>query len=115
MNGKIVETLDWREKWPEFFEPKPVSPHVKKKKNVLFADNQGNIQKSLGKTIDSESILGKRKLTDAFNVDYCGDEERYGHIIRDDFFTTNIGHNVIQEFDEMLHWCYQYLASKKKI
>lgn len=113
MNGRIVETLDsqhLREKLPAFFEPKPVSSAIKNKKNVLFSDNQGNIQFNI-----KESILGKRKLSDAFDVDYCADEERYGHIIRDDFFTTNIGHNVIQEFDEMLQWCYQYLASKKKL
>ena len=80
INGKQVETLDF----PDFFEPKPKSY----KKNILFADNAGNIHFEI-EELNIESILGKRKFCEE-------DDERYGQHIGVDFFKTNIGHNVIQ-------------------
>jgi len=114
INGKKIENLDY----PCFFEPK--SP--KYKRNILFADNSGNIHFEIEeldndipkKNIEnSVSVLGKRKFTENFDVD----DERYGQHISDDFFNNHIGHNVIQEIPkfkhkEILDWCYKYLASK---
>jgi hypothetical protein len=102
INGRQVETLDceWsRENYnnhPDFFEPKPVSP--KNKKTVLFSGNQDNIKFHFHEEVKFviKSILGKRKLCDAFGFEYSGDEERYGQIISDNFFNTNVGHNVVQ-------------------
>ena len=138
INGKEVETLDsevFNPIHPNFFEPRPISP----KKNVLFADYEGNIKFKIedlddnnnndndNNNNDNISILGKRKLVDAF--DLYGDEERYGQMISNDFFTTNIGHGVVnkdtswEDFlreekikgknpEEVLNWCYEYLNSK---
>jgi len=59
--------------------------------------------------------LGKRKLADSFGSQIYNDNERYNQDIPDDFFKTNIGHNVYQDSEaEILDWCYKYLASKKK-
>ena len=83
---------------PDFFEPTPVSP-----KKVLFADNTGNIRLSIqdiykpiikrrfgyNKDIYLPSILGKRKLVDAFGLEIYNDKERYGQEIPPDFFKTN--------------------------
>lgn len=119
INGKQVETLDFESDYPDFFEPKPISP----KKNKLFADNSGNIHFEVeeleSKPIikNNDSILGKRKLADAFGNEY-GDQDRYGQEINDDFFNTNIGHGVSQKkeepiyCEEILDWCYKYLAFK---
>ena len=58
------------------------------------------------------SDLGKRKMDmDTLN------KERYGQDIPDDYFKSNIGHNVYEEKHslneaEILDWCYKYLASK---
>jgi len=63
-------------------------------------------------TDEVSSDLGKRKMDkDTLN------KERYGQDIPDDFFKTNIGHNVYAEKGdldeaEILDWCYKYLASK---
>ena len=145
INGRQIEVLDE----PDFFEPKPLTP---KRNNVLFADNSGNIhiQRSFEeqenikrkpvikrKIIkgDLYSILGKRKIQDAFGSG-MHDEERYGREIPPDFFKTNIGHGVYQnpkgsparqtlqihsssknippaQEAEIIDWCYKYLASKK--
>ena len=92
-------------------------------RNTLFADNNGNIHFDVEELHNdphiknNRSILGKRKLADAFGEEF-GDQERYGQKISDDFFKTNISHTVVQKreeknnSDEILNWCYKYLASK---
>jgi len=93
INGKVIETLDE----PPFSEPKPVTP--KKKSSILFAEANGTIHLTI-EEIDQNyksnlyTILGKRKLSEAF-IEGNLDEERYGQLIKDDFFKTNIGHGVI--------------------
>lgn len=70
------------------------------------------------------SDLGKRKMVSSFGPEIYNDKERYGQDIPDDFFKTNIGHDVLQSDTivnpveiineaEILDWCYKYLASKK--
>ena len=104
--GREVELLEpeKEELYADFFEPKPVSP-----KKVLFADNSGNIhmtcqEKTLkkpiirrrpGPIIEQVSILGKRKLVEAFGEEIYNDKDRYGQDIPADFFKTNIGHGVV--------------------
>jgi len=113
INGRQIEVLDE----PDFFEPKPVSP---KRNNILFADNSGNIHKHV-----IPSILGKRKIADAFGPG-MHDKERYGQEIEPEFFKNNIGHGVYinpilsssknissTQETEIIDWCYKYLASKK--
>lgn len=87
--------------YPDFFEPKPVSP--KRQSNTLFADNSGNIhirRKPVIRRIpdiklsEPVSILGKRKLADAFGEEIYNDQDRYGQDIPVDFFETNVGHGV---------------------
>lgn len=67
------------------------------------------------------SDLGKRKIAVPFGPEIYNDKERYGQDITDDFFKTNIGHNVYEDKfhlnenlneAEILDWCYKYLASK---
>jgi len=67
------------------------------------------------------SDLGKRKMVSSFGPEIYNDKERYGQDIPDDFFKTNIGHNVYEDKfhlnenlneAEILDWCYKYLASK---
>lgn len=135
INGRAFELLEpeKEELYPDFFEPKPVSP--KKNSNILFADTNGNIHFTFKEiprkpvirrrpnVIMSEipSILGKRKLADAFGEQIYNEKERYGQDIPTDFFKTNIGHGVyshkpkqsINE-SELIDWCYKYLASKTK-
>jgi len=95
----VVEEKE--EFYPGFFEPKPVSP--KRKSNTLFADNSGNIhirrkpviRRRLGILLYKPvSILGKRKLADAFGEEIYNDQDRYGQDIPADFFKTNVGHGV---------------------
>jgi hypothetical protein len=79
------------------------------------------------------SFLGKRKFNDAFEQKTF-DDSRYGQHIDTDFFQANIGHHVsqkqsfekmierkdnikiysYQEEQDILQWCYNYLASKNK-
>jgi hypothetical protein len=79
------------------------------------------------------SNLGKRKFNDAFDSNTF-DDSRYGQHIDTDFFNKNIGHTVSQkqssekmierkdnikiysyeEEQQILQWCYNYLASKNK-
>ena len=40
------------------------------------------------------SILGKRKLVDAFGEEIYNEKERYGQDIPTDFFTLNSGHGI---------------------
>jgi len=123
VNGRIIETLD-----SDVFSPfhQGESP----KKNVLFADQEGNIKFNIeelnaddddgGKKV---SILGKRKACDEFGGDY----ERYGRVIGEDYFVNNMGHgvdtsNILHEdasseeknndLEDLLNWCYKYLNSK---
>jgi len=131
--GKEVELLEpeKEEFYTDFFQPNPVSP--KRKSNILFSDNIGNIHitnKTLKKpislrrkqlafrlgTIDKDvTILGNRKLLEAFGEEIYNDKERYGQNIPSDFFKTNIGHGVSidENENEIIDWCYKYLASKK--
>ncbi len=148
INGRQIEVLDE----PDFFvgsslynsldpcfEQKPVRILLAKRNNILFADNSGNIyiQRSLEKKTKSflttkredthrvPSILGKRKIEDAFGLG-MHDKERYGQEVQPDFFKNNIGHCVYQnpihslsknisptQEAEIIDWCYKYLASKK--
>jgi hypothetical protein len=123
INGRQIELLDepdfFGEAYP-WFEPKPVSPKRNINNNVLFADNSGNIHKHV-----IPSILGKRKIADAFGSG-MHDKERYGQEIEPEFFKNNIGHGVYinpilsssknissTQETEIIDWCYKYLASKK--
>jgi hypothetical protein len=83
--------------YPGFFEPKPVSP------KKLYADNSGNIHIRRKPVIkrrpeiqlsEPVSILGKRKLADAFGEEIYNDQDRYGQDIPADFFKNNIGHGA---------------------
>ena len=40
------------------------------------------------------SILGKRKLVDAFGLEIYNEKERYGQDIPTGFFTLNSGHGI---------------------
>jgi hypothetical protein len=125
VNGRIVEDLDRM----EFFEPAP-------KKYALKCDMDGNIhieekrRKPIIKRtppandIELVSMTGKRKITEAFGITN-NDEERYGQEISDDFFKNNTGHSVVNrekfysvdlsnDENEIIDWCYKYLASKGK-
>jgi hypothetical protein len=104
INGREVEVLEpeKEELYPEFFEPKPVSP------KKFYADNSGNIhinfqektykkpviKRRPGPIIEPVSILGKRKLVQAFGEEIYNDRDRYGQDIPADFFDTNVGHGV---------------------
>lgn len=104
--GREVELLETEkeELYPDFFQPNPVSPS----RNILFADNNGNIymtfQEKTNKKfifkrhsrhiVQQVSILGKRKLDEAFGEEIYKEKERYGQDIPTDFFQTNIGHRV---------------------
>jgi hypothetical protein len=70
------------------------------------------------------SILGKRKFYEAFEQSTF-DDDRYDQHLIDDFFNTNVGHNVLQvkeireiydksnyDVDENLKLCEFYLANK---
>ena len=123
INGRELEVLDTN--YPDFFEPKPVSP--KNKKNILFAQANGTIYFPEEEILPS--VLGKRKFVDTFGDNY-GDEQRYGQLIGTDFFKNNVGHGVYQKVedvenmdkrekasfdpDEILNWCYKYLEKKNK-
>ena len=105
INGREIELLE--PDYPDFFEPKPLSP--KTKSNILFADINGNIhihfqeihRKPLLKRRSNiiigniPSILGKRKLVDAFDQEIYKDKERYGQDISHDFFKDHVGHDVV--------------------
>ena len=62
----------------------------------LVADNEGNIFRTKPKPVIRRlpSILGKRKIVDAFGVEIYDDKYRYGQSINDDFFVDHVGHNV---------------------
>jgi hypothetical protein len=86
---------------PEFFEPKPVSENIR----IKFEDCEPIRRKYvLRRRPDYElpigSVLGKRKMEDAFGLG-MNDEERYGQKIPSDFFNTNIGHNVFIKNDHV--------------
>ena len=113
---------------PGFFTPPPVSP-----KKPIFGF-QGPIKLRRETNWRALSILGKRKFHEAFDSE---DDERYGQHIGADFFVKNVGHGVSpldESWDEYIHqegrrecdseskydpeevlnWCYNYLADKKK-
>jgi len=128
--AKELELLEpeKEEIYTDFFQPK-------RKSYILFADNIGNIHmtKTLKKPIIKQSlrrkqnafrigprpiyeqttVLGNRKLLEAFGEEIYNDKERYGQDIPSDFFKTNIGHAVSIDENEIIDWCYKYLASKK--
>lgn len=123
---QLLENVEKEELYPDF---KPISP--KRKSNILFADNSGNIhinfQEFRRKPIikrrtemrlsEPVSILGKRKLAHAFGEEIYNDQYRYGQEITPDFFKNNVGHavpNLSMDELEIIDWCYKYLASKKK-
>lgn len=136
--GKEVELLEPEKEdfYPDLSEPRPISPKhkghkgtgVSRNSNILFSDNNGNIhmtfqEKTLkkpvikrrpGPIIEEISILGTRKLAEAFGEGIYNDKERYGQDIPTDFFKTNIGHGVYTEI-EIIDWCYKYLATKKNV
>lgn len=81
----------------------------KKKSDILFADNSGNVHMTFQefrrkpvikrrtddvRLYEQVNILGKRKLVEAFGEEIYNDKDRYGQDIPDDFFKTNIGHGV---------------------
>ena len=118
---------------PGFFTPPPVSP-----KKPIFGF-QGPFKLRRETNWKCLSTLGKRKFHEAFDSE---DDERYGQHISADFFKNNVGHSVRptpdkwedQSWDEyirqegkrerdseskydpeeIMHWCYTYLANKKK-
>ena len=117
--GRTVDLL-LEELYPDLFESKPVSPKHKSRTafgkgpgvstGVLFADNSGNIhitfqenthkkpiiRRRPGPIIEPVSILGKRKLVQAFGEEIYNDRDRYGQDIPADFFDTNVGHGVFK-------------------
>lgn len=122
INGREIEIL----------EDIPESKWDMSKPKILYADNSGNIHITFEEN-ESVSVLGKRKLREAFAKDGTEgiygnfDNERYGQEIPNDFFKNNIGHGVLPsknineqnkpcmnqaEVDEIIDWCYKYLASK---
>ena len=82
------------ELYPDFFQPKAKLPVIIK----FYADNSGNIhirrKPLIKRRHEHVSILGKRKLADAFGLKIYNDKDRYGQEIPADFFNTNIGHGV---------------------
>jgi len=109
VNGRQIEILD---DYPDFFEPKPVSPK-RKSNQPLFVDSTGNIHIEINEirkkpvlrrrtdtnydfvSISAKlpSVLGKRNNQEAFGIGN-NDSERYGQTISPDFFKTNVGHDV---------------------
>lgn len=119
INGREIEILD--DYYPEFFEPKPISPKTKggaayrKSKQPMFVDTSGNIHitieeirkpkikrrpSSINSNIELMSFTGKRKIDDAFGPG-PHDEERYGQVIKHDFFKDHVGHDVVQEKENL--------------
>ena len=75
---------------PEFFEPKPVvflHKNIKNNKKLVIRKRRVGFEKAT-------TILGKRKLVEAFGDQCYNDEARYGQEIPADFFKYNIGHGV---------------------
>jgi hypothetical protein len=101
INGKEVEVLEHS----DFIDKDSYRNFGPEINNILFADNAGNIHikieeitKCRIKSIfDNKlhSILGKRKIEDAFGFG-MHDTERYGQEVQHDFFKNNIGHGVYQ-------------------
>lgn len=122
INGREIEILDDIHPHYESYDnpsgPKARSAQgncvydsVSSPYKTLFVDTSGNIHIKIEeirktpinvkphlvkKRYSSEniSILGKRKLQEAFGVG-VHDADRYGQEIAPDFFATNIGHSVI--------------------
>lgn len=124
------------EERPPFMTPKPVSP----KKTFIFGSGQPfkfdfvaplKFERQTNQKV--LSVLGKRKHEDAFGDTF--DDDRYGQHIYNGFFTFQSGHGVFDkpldrdwnnyvfnagkketkyDPEEVLSWCYEYLANKKK-
>jgi hypothetical protein len=122
VNGRIVEDLDRM----EFFEPAPKKYPQNCDMNIEEKRRKPIIIKRTPHATDIElvSMTGKRKITEAFGITN-NDEERYGQEISDDFFKNNTGHSVVDrekfysvdlgnDENEIIDWCYKYLASKGK-
>jgi len=92
MHNKYIKMSQAAEYYPEFFEPKPISPRRKpsEKKTLIIRKRASNEI-----IIDIVPILGKRKLSEAFGLEIYNDTERYGQEIPSDFFVTNVGHGVV--------------------
>jgi hypothetical protein len=92
MHNKSIKMSQASEYYPEFFEPKPISPKRKlSEKKTLVIRKRASTEI----IIDIISMLGKRKLSNAFGLEIYNDKERYGQEIPADFFVTNFGHGVI--------------------
>lgn len=89
MHNKSIKMSQVIEYYPEFFEPKPVRPLFVKKRFIIRKRELTEI------TAQIISILGKRKLSEAFGLEIYNEKDRYGQEIPSDFFVTNIGHGVI--------------------
>ncbi len=87
-----------------FFEPKPLLDNIYKivedKKDKLHR-RKPIIRRRPEMIVSVTSILGKRKLEDAFGQG-MHDYERYGQEIPPDFFNTNRGHNAFPSHAEGL-------------
>ena len=68
--------------------------------NTTITSNNSNIKIYIKKRLVDDdsinlcSILGKRKLVDAFGLEIYNEKERYGQDIPTDFFTLNSGHGI---------------------
>jgi hypothetical protein len=101
INGKEVEVLEHS----DFIDKDSYRNFGPETNNILFADNAGNIHIKIEEIrkcrikgiFDNKlhSILGKRKIEDAFGFG-MHDTERYGQEVQPDFFKNNIGHGVYQ-------------------
>jgi hypothetical protein len=91
MHNKYIKMSQAAEYYPEFFEPKPISPRRKpsEKKTLIIRKRASN------EIIDIVPIIGKRKLSEAFGLEIYNDTERYGQEIPSDFFVANVGHGVV--------------------
>jgi len=64
---------------------------TEKYKSYLYA-KYGNKRPEFFEPRPNHSILGKRKLVDAFGEEIYNDKDRYGQEIPPDFFKNNVGH-----------------------
>lgn len=75
---------------PDFFEPKPVLENI----HIKFEERRKPVLKRRHDFIEHvDSILGKRKIEEAFGRG-TNDRARYGQEIPPDFFKNNYGHPV---------------------
>jgi hypothetical protein len=91
MHNKSNEMSQATKYHPGFFEPKPFSPKKPQSDKKMIVIKKRERTEILVEII---SLLGKRKLVDAFGLEIYNDENRYGQEIPADFFVTNVGHGV---------------------